>query len=236
MLICRSLFLVPMCWRVRRMFTFVTMCTRDPCRTQLRMVCDMDRKFQICSACHGGRSVDNPLNPRLSDSDAPPEDCPDSDAPPEDCPSPTRTIAYDGNGNTMCGGPLYDVPEEATWPSEAQYRDDQSFLASEALTEALAIDHYSQLARERNLTFLQVERLAAMRLKTIQYDRQQLCLAHQERCHRIVNNVMFRRKRRRDTERNKAKKKADRRAKKKAKKANKKEAKASLSMIMVDSQ
>jgi hypothetical protein len=224
MLICRSLFLVPMCWRVRRMFTFVTMCTRDPCRTQLRMVCDMDRKFQICSACHGGRSVDNTLNPRLSD------------APPEDCPSPTRTIAYDGNGNMMCGGPLYDVPEEATWPSEAQYRDDQSFLASEALTEALAIDHYSQLARERNLTFLQVERLAAMRLKTIQYDRQQLCLAHQERCHRIVNNVMFRRKRRRDTERNKAKKKADRRAKKKAKKANKKEAKASLSMIMVDSQ
>jgi hypothetical protein len=235
-----------MCWRVRRMFTFVTMCTRDPCRTQLRMVCDMDRKFQICSACHGGRSVDNPLNPRLSDSDAPPEDCPDSDAPPEDCPSPTRTIAYDGNGNMMCGGPLYDVPEEATWPSEAQH--DQSFLASEALTEALAIDHYAQLCRGRKRTFLAVETSAAMRLRSIQWENDRAirrCLANRERISRVAQNVLSRRKRQ-HTEINKAKTRADKRAKKankkakkankKAKKANKKEAKASLSMIMVDSQ
>ena len=234
MLICRSLFLVPMCWRVRRMLTFVTMCNRDPCRTQLRMVCDMDRKFQICSACHGGRSVDNTLNPRLSD------------APPEDCPSPTRTIAYDGNGNMMCGGPLYDVPEEATWPSEAQH--DQSFLASEALTEALAIDHYAQLCRGRKRTFLAVETSAAMRLRSIQWENDRAirrCLANRERISRVAQNVLSRCKRR-HTEINKAKTRADKRAKKankkakkankKAKKANKKEAKASLSMIMVDSQ
>ncbi len=40
--------------------------------------------------------------------------------------------------------PVTDVvPEEATWLSVAQH--DQSFLASEALTEALATAHYARL-------------------------------------------------------------------------------------------
>jgi hypothetical protein len=123
-------------------------------KRRLNVVCSMPRSTERCSFCNRWRDPADPGRPSAPDYD-PAE-------PMEDCPSPARTqTGFEGwNPNALLRAgilmsivgleewkempPVTDVvPEEATWLSVAQH--DQSFLASEALSEALATAHYARL-------------------------------------------------------------------------------------------